>query len=169
MSHVTVNTHTIIFQGSEPHEPTCSGPDGHNVKPIAVSPPGPQPLQQNLGLLTKTREKRFYGYDVDKPCGPLNIPRLVSPRQPTNSPTRITDNLRFFNQDRARNTVVKFLIYTEKMILLPQQNVLLIQPQQTKMVGVTMSLVTVTTVIVVVTIHIVVVPIEIVTTAILVC
>jgi len=54
------------------------------------------------------------------------------------------------------------------MTLLLQQNVLLILPQQTKIVGVTILLVTVTTVIVVVTIHIVV-TIEIVTTAIPVC
>ena len=52
--------------------------------------------------------------------------------------------------------------------LLPQQNVLLIQPQQTRIVGVTILLVTLTAVIVVVTNHIVV-TIEIVTTTILVC
>jgi len=59
------------------------------------------------------------------------------------------------------------LSYTEKMTLLPQQNVLS-NPQQTRVVEVTILLVTVTTVIVVVTNHIVVVTIEIVTT-ILVC
>jgi len=60
------------------------------------------------------------------------------------------------------------LIYTEEMTLLPQQNALLISPQQTIIVKVTILLVTVTTVIAVVTIH-VVVTIEIVTTTILVC
>jgi len=54
------------------------------------------------------------------------------------------------------------------MTLLPQQNVLLIWPQQTRIAGVTILLITVTTVIVV-TIHIIVVTNEIATTAILVC
>jgi len=50
----------------------------------------------------------------------------------------------------------------EKMTFLPQQSVLFVQPQQTRIV-VTISLVTATAFIVVVTIHIVVVTIEIVT------
>jgi len=50
------------------------------------------------------------------------------------------------------------------MILLPLQNVLSIQPQQTRVVAVTIFLVTATTATVVVTIQIVVVTIEIVTT-----
>jgi len=52
------------------------------------------------------------------------------------------------------------------MTLLPQQNVLLIQPQQTRIVAVTIFLVTATTVVVAVTLQIVVVTIEIVTTTI---
>ena len=58
--------------------------------------------------------------------------------------------------------------FTGKMTLLSQQNVLLIYPQQTKIVELTILLVTVTIVIVVVTIHIVVTS-GIVTTKILVC
>ena len=60
-------------------------------------------------------------------------------------------------------------LFTEKMTLLPQQNVLLIYPQQTSIVVVTISIVIATTVIVVVTMHIVVGTIKIVTTTILVC
>jgi len=60
-------------------------------------------------------------------------------------------------------------LHTEKKTLLPQQNVLLIYPQQIRIVGVTILFVTVTTIIVVVAINIVVVTIDIVTTAILVC
>ena len=54
----------------------------------------------------------------------------------------------------------KKCLFTEKITLLTQQNVLLIQPQQTRIVGVTILLVTVTNV-VVVSIHKVVVTIEI--------
>ena len=59
--------------------------------------------------------------------------------------------------------------HTEKMTLFTQQNVLLISPQQTEIVAVTISLVTATTVIVVLTFHIAVVTIEIVPRTILIC
>jgi len=76
---------------------------------------------------------------------------------------------RYFRDVTTQRTLREAKSRTEKITLLPQQNVLLIQPQQTRVVEVTILLNTVTTVIVVVTIHIVVATIDIVTTTILVC
>jgi len=81
----------------------------------------------------------------------------------------ITSNLKFFFKNSRREGLVEATKYFDDIhgVSLPQQNVLLIKPQQNRIVVLTISHVAATTVIV--TIHIVDVTIEIVIKAILAC